>query len=209
MREPAPPSIRSVRHAGAVAEPGRCPVLGIPEIALAGRSNVGKSSLLNALLGRRPVARVSSRPGCTRLLHFYVVNDALALVDLPGYGYAAVSREERAGYKRLVEGYLRRRRELCAVLLVVDVRRDPGEEERALREWLEDAGIPIVVVATKCDKVSKAALHGRLRAVGASLGGGVPVAFSAATPLGRGRLWREILERLPEEGRASFAKGDA
>jgi GTP-binding protein len=200
------PPLRSVRHVGAAVDPSACPSLGLPEIAFAGRSNVGKSALLNALCGVRGLARVSGRPGRTRELQFFVMNEALALVDLPGYGYASVSRATRAGWRGLVEGYLARRKTLRAVVLVLDVRRNPGEEERALTEWLRARGIAMLPVATKCDKISKAALFGRLRALEGALGPGAqrPLAFSAPTGVGREALWKALAMYLAPEERIAF-----
>lgn len=198
MKSDLVPTIRSVRYAGAASDPRACPLLEVPEFAFAGRSNVGKSSLLNTLLGRRRIARVSSTPGRTQLLHFYLVNEALAVTDLPGYGYAAVSKRVRASWKGLVEGYLRGRVTLRAVVLILDVRRDPGPEERDLLAWLEHVEIPAVLVATKCDKLSKSGAFGRLRALRASLGSGAaaPIGFSATTGRGKEELWKSLLETL-------------
>lgn len=136
------------------AAPEGFPQDGLPEIAVLGRSNVGKSSFINALVGRRGIARTSAQPGKTRRIHFYRLEDRAYLVDLPGYGYAAVSRAERRAWRPLVEAYLRGARvTLRGALLLVDVRRGPGEEERALLEWLAAESIPVRVVLTKSDKL--------------------------------------------------------
>jgi GTP-binding protein len=134
------------------------------------------------------------------------MNEALALVDLPGYGYAAVSRETQAGWRPLVEGYLARRETLRAVVLILDVRRDPEEEERAVGVWLSARGIAMLPVATKCDKISKSALFGRLGALQRALGPGArrPLAFSAATGSGREALWNELATCLAPEERSAF-----
>ncbi len=127
---------------------------GLPEVAVAGRSNVGKSSFINALLGRRRLARTSRDPGRTRRIHFYRVDDAMYLVDLPGYGYAAVARDERESWRPMVESYLRgKRAPLRGVIVLVDVRRGPKDEERDLLAWLAREGIPAKIVFTKRDKL--------------------------------------------------------
>ena len=137
---------------------------GLPEVAVAGRSNVGKSSFINALLGRRRLARISRTPGRTRRIHFYRVDDAMYLVDLPGYGYAAVAREERGSWRPLVESYLRgTRTPLRGVIVLVDARRGPEGEERDLLAWLAREGIPAKLVFTKRDKLKASRLAQVLR----------------------------------------------
>jgi GTP-binding protein len=141
------------RNAG---EPGEFPRDGLPEVAVLGRSNSGKSNLINALLRRRRLARTSGRPGRTRRIHFYRVADAFYLVDLPGYGYAAVPRGERRSWRGMVESYLRgSRAPLRGALLLADVRRGLEEEELRLLEWLAAEGIPVGLVLTKADKLSR------------------------------------------------------
>lgn len=139
---------------------------GLPEVAVIGRSNVGKSAFINALAGRKRMARTSGTPGKTRRIHFYRLEDAMYLVDLPGYGYAAVSKAERASWRPMVEGYLRGSRvPLRGVVLLVDVRRGPESEELALLEWLRAEGIPARMVCTKCDKLKPTELARQLRTV--------------------------------------------
>jgi GTP-binding protein len=136
--------------------PVEYPTDDLPEIAVLGRSNVGKSSFINALLGRKSLARTSGRPGKTRRIHFYRVDDALYLVDLPGFGYAAVSHDERRAWRPMAEAYLRGARSaLVGAVLLVDVRRGPEQEERQLLEWLASEGIETLLVATKSDKLSR------------------------------------------------------
>lgn len=135
-----------------------------------GRSNVGKSSFINALVGRRRLARTSSTPGKTRRIHFYRLEDAMYLVDLPGYGYAAVSKSERATWRPMVESYLRRERaSLRGALLLIDVRRGPEHEEVDLLAWLSAQGIPVRIVLTKADKLKRNALDKQQRAISAEL----------------------------------------
>jgi len=138
------------------ASPAQFPSDGLPEVAVLGRSNVGKSSLVNALLGRRKLARTSARPGKTRRIHFYRVDGNLYLVDLPGYGYAAVSKREQGTWRPLVESYLRGERQpLQGAILIVDIRRGPEREERDLLDWLDAERIPVVLALTKSDKLSR------------------------------------------------------
>jgi len=196
--------VRSLDHVRAAPSSEFFPDLGLPEIAFAGRSNVGKSSLLNTLMGRRKLARVSHTPGRTQLLHFYKLNDALAFVDVPGYGYAAVSKEQRASWKVLIESYLGGREELRGVILIVDIRRDPLAEELDMALWLESAGVAVRVVATKSDKIPKSQVATRLKEIAKQMRvtSLAPLAFSAETGVGKEQLWRSVLAWLPEETRA-------
>jgi GTP-binding protein len=163
-----------------------------PEIALAGRSNVGKSTLINRLLRRKKLARTSSTPGCTRGLIFYRVGERMALVDLPGYGWARRSTEERATWKPLVEGYLGDRQALAGALLLVDVRRGPAEEERMLAAYLDTHDIPRVWVLTKCDKLGASELQRRLRELEPALAGtSIPVAAGSDAEIDELRKWIE------------------
>jgi GTP-binding protein len=169
----------------------------LPEIALLGRSNVGKSSLLNRLAQRRRLARTSTSPGKTRLVHFYQIERperALLLVDLPGYGWARVSKAERAGWKELVEAYLGRRERLRGALLLQDVRRDWGEDEALLGAWLAERGLPVLLVLTKADKLGAAERARRVRSLTAHAR--VPpercIVTSSHTGEGIEALWRAI-----------------
>jgi len=173
----------------------------LPEVALLGRSNVGKSSLLNKLVQRRQLARTSSTPGKTRLIHFYEVEiggDALRLVDLPGYGYARVSRSEREDWKRLVERYLDAREPLRAALLLQDLRRDASEDETLLLAWLEERGIDPLVAITKVDKLKRMQRQRRLRELRGQLALAPEraIATSAQTGEGIDALWRAIRARV-------------
>ena len=172
-----------------------------PEVALLGRSNVGKSTLLNALVGRRRLAHTSRTPGKTRLAHFYRVERAgrrLRLVDLPGYGFARVSREERARWRALVEGYLGARADLRLAVLLVDARRDPGEDEALLLAWLAERGVPSLLAVTKIDALAASRREPRRRELAAALG--LPEADSVATSGASGEgidaLWRALARFL-------------
>ncbi len=146
------------------------PADGLPEVAVLGRSNVGKSSFINALLGRRKLARISRTPGKTRRVHFYRIDDAMYLVDLPGYGYAAVGRQERASWRPMVESYLRgTRAPLKGAILLVDVRRGPRREEVELLEWLDLQKIPAKLVLTKRDKLKASQLAKHFQAASSAV----------------------------------------
>ena len=140
----------------------------LPEIAFIGRSNVGKSSLLNALVGRPGLARVSGSPGKTTLLNFYRLPDAY-LVDLPGYGFARASKSSRAGYRKLIDGYLRTREMLSGIVWLLDIRHDPSKEDREMQELLIQSGRPVLAVFTKADKLTRSALSTRQRELAQSL----------------------------------------
>jgi GTP-binding protein len=184
--------ITSVEFVGAAAQPGSYPKLPHPEIAFAGRSNVGKSSLINRLLDRQ-IARTSSTPGRTRQLNFFVVNNTLTFVDLPGYGYAQVSKQERGQWQKLIEDYLTRSRNLRGVVIIVDVRRGLEVEEETLCDFLSCHQRPFLLVATKCDKLKRGQLEQQRRALVAQLDGHPLLLFSAQNGSGKEDLWHELL----------------
>jgi GTP-binding protein len=194
--------VELVRTAG---DPRDFPPEELPEVAAVGRSNVGKSSLLNSLFGVKRMAFVSKTPGRTQVVNFYRVGSEMILVDLPGYGFAKVPAAIRGKWDRLVTSYLFERKTLVLVLLLVDVRREPMENDREVRDLLERAGLPYVVVATKTDKISRGRLRSEMarleKAYGAS--GNIPVIpFSAATNEGRKELWKTIVNHVREPRRA-------
>jgi GTP-binding protein len=190
--------VRAEFRAAATA-PASLPPAAHPEIAMAGRSNVGKSSLLNSMTGRRGLARTSRTPGCTRGLLFYDVNDRITLVDLPGYGYASRSQSERAQWKKLVEHFLSTREELAGVLILVDVRRGPEEEETELAEYLDSVGVPYAVVLTKTDKLKRSALAQHLAAIRRALGEAVVLPTSSESGAGIDGVWKWIQAAIATE----------
>jgi GTP-binding protein len=197
MSRRPPPRITVAELITSAADPSGFPPPGPPEIAFLGRSNVGKSSLLNALVGRRSLARTSGTPGKTRLLNWFRIvrgERERWLVDLPGYGYAKVAKSERADWKRWIETYLGSRRTLRLAVLLQDLRRDPGEDETLLLAWLAEHGVPAVVALTKCDKEKPMRRAERLRSLGASpaLASAQVIATSAQTGLGIPELWAAI-----------------
>jgi GTP-binding protein len=191
-----------LQSAGSV---GQFPSGGLPEVAFLGRSNVGKSSLLNALVGRKQLARTSSKPGKTRLIHFFHVlagGAEIALVDLPGYGWAKVSRKERESWGKLVEGYLGDRPCLQLAILLQDLRRDFSEDESLLLDWLDERGIAWQVVVTKADKLKPLRRAKRLKELALQLErpGKRLLATSAQTRQGIDEIWRVIHQSLAAEG---------
>src|SRR5947209_14610377 len=154
---PADPLVvRSVEFLGGTAEKdGWRPPADLPELAFAGRSNVGKSSLLNALVRRKSLARVSKTPGRTREINFFRINDTFVLVDLPGYGYARISKERKADWKPLIQSYLKRTPQLAGIVLLLDIRHEPSDDDRAMLDFLADVEIPTIVALTKADKLNK------------------------------------------------------
>jgi len=178
-----------------------CPPTECPEIAFAGRSNVGKSSLVNCLLNRKGLVRTSSTPGRTQLLNYFLINDQLFFVDLPGYGFARAPRSVRERWQPMVHGYLKGRASLRAVVWLLDVRRDPSKEDLQFLDWLEESEIPTIPVVTKIDKVSRNELGRRLAKISSSTG--LPVElftpFSVLSRKGHEELWELISMALESE----------
>lgn len=184
------------------------PADALPEIALAGRSNVGKSSLINRMIGRKNLARTSSVPGKTQQMNYYRINDDLYFVDLPGYGFAKVSKTQRHQWGQMIERYLLSREPLKLVLHIIDLRHPPTADDRAMFEWLHHFGLPVAVVATKADKLPKTHISRHLKTVRQhlELTAHTPlVLFSAETGLGKDELWQIIIETaLPEQKSEQF-----
>ena len=189
--------VRQLEFLGGMASAGGWrPDSTLPEIAFAGRSNVGKSSLLNILLRRRGAARVSRTPGRTREINFFRVNDAFLLVDLPGYGYARVAKTRRSEWKPLIEGYLGTSPNLKGLVLLLDARREPTEDDRAMLDFLAEVGTPVMVAITKMDKFGTDAGLKRVETIAAALGLDVDqvVPVSARTGMGRDELAAAVVE---------------
>jgi GTP-binding protein len=177
--------------------PAQFPPPDKPEIAFAGRSNVGKSSLINRLVNSPKLARTSSRPGRTRAINFFNVDRRLCLTDLPGYGYAEVPLKLRRNWKVLVETYLKKRQNLKAVVVIIDIRRNMGQGDLELLRWLKAYEIGAIVVLTKADKVSKGKEKHHQNVISSQLmqqGFGQPISFSAKTGQGKQELWKAIHE---------------
>jgi GTP-binding protein len=188
--------IRDLRFLGPMATiDGWRPETTLPEVAFAGRSNVGKSSLLNKLVRRKAFARVSNTPGRTREINFFEVNGQFVFADLPGYGYARISKERRAEWKPLIEGYLRRSSNLRGVVQLIDIRRDPSNDDLQMLDFLADVGAPTIVAVTKTDKLSAGGVAGRIAEITAALGIDTDqvIPFSAHTGLGRDELAAAIV----------------
>jgi len=193
--------IRSLDFLGGMAELGGWrPPTDLPEVAFVGRSNVGKSSLLNALVRRKKFARVSNTPGRTREINFFKVNDTFVLVDLPGYGYAKVSKEKRNAWRPMIEGYLRGTTELRGIVLLLDVRRDPSDDDRAMVDFLADVGVPVIVVVTKADKLKQTVAAEQARAISDALGldHDQTILFSAVTGEGRNELAEALVSVISQ-----------
>ncbi len=188
--------IRSLEFIGGTAERGGWrPQTELPEIAFAGRSNVGKSSLLNALVQRKSIARVSKTPGRTREINFFRVNDAFVLVDLPGYGYAKISKEKRADWRPLIESYLKLTPQLRGIVVLLDIRRDPSDDDRAMLDFLSELEIPTIVAATKADKLSRNAVDQRVSEIAQQVGlsRDQVIPFSSRTGEGRSELAEALM----------------
>ena len=191
--------IKNVEFIKSAVKPSHYPEYDFPEIAFAGRSNVGKSSLINTLIQRKDMVKTSSKPGCTQLINFFLINDTLSFVDLPGYGYAKVSKKIRAQWQPMVEQYLSERKNLYGLILLIDIRRDPKQEEFDLINWLETHKMPFLVILTKSDKLSKTKQNKRLLSICSKLQreeNGV-ILFSTKTKKGRDTILEEI-ENLTE-----------
>ena len=172
------------------------------EIAFAGKSNVGKSSLINGLLNHKSLARTSSSPGKTQTINFYNVNKELYFVDLPGYGYAKVSMEIREKWGKMIERYLRKSDVLAAIFLLIDIRHEPSANDRQMYDWIVSNGYRPVIIATKLDKIKRSQLQKQISIIKKSLGCPSETKvfpFSAQTKQGRDEIWEYIESLLPDE----------
>ncbi|WP_026561729.1 ribosome biogenesis GTP-binding protein YihA/YsxC [Bacillus sp. J37] len=182
-------------------KPQQYPEGDLPEIALAGRSNVGKSSFINKMLGRKALARISSKPGKTQTLNFYIINEQLHFVDVPGYGYAKVSKKEREAWGKMIETYITSREQLRAVILLIDLRHPPTNDDMLMYDFLKHYDIPTIIVGTKADKIPKGKWQKHAKVIKDSLNmekSDEFVIFSSETGLGKDEAWKIIGEYTSE-----------
>lgn len=168
----------------------------LPEIAFAGKSNVGKSSLINGLLNRKSLARTSATPGKTQTINFYNVNEEMYLVDLPGYGYAKVSEAEKIKWGQLIERYLHNSKQLKAVFLLIDIRHEPSANDKMMYNWIVEMGYNPIIIATKLDKIKRSQIQKHVKMIKQGLElvpGTVVIPFSSTTKQGRDEIW-ELVE---------------
>jgi GTP-binding protein len=191
--------VKSAEFVKSAVKPDQYPRPEFPEVAFAGRSNVGKSSLINQLVNRRSLVKTSSMPGRTQLINFFLVNGSLSLVDLPGYGYARVPEAVKKTWGPMVEAYIANRPCLKAVVLLIDIRRTPKSEEFSLMDWLQHNQIPTILVLTKADKLSKTEQGKQLKLTAEILGVSAEdlVLFSAKSGLGKADVW-ELIDQVME-----------
>ncbi|MCI8691994.1 MAG: YihA family ribosome biogenesis GTP-binding protein [Lachnospiraceae bacterium] len=178
----------------------RLPENRLPEVAFAGKSNVGKSSLINALMNRKSLARTSSQPGKTQTINYYNINNSLYFVDLPGYGYARANEKVKAQWGRMVENYLHRSKMLRQVFLLIDIRHAPSENDRMMYDWILKNGYSPIIIATKLDKIKKSQIEAQMELIASTLRteeGTVMLPFSSQTKQGRDEIY-EILDKIME-----------
>ncbi len=171
-----------------------------PEVAFAGKSNVGKSSMINALMNRKSYAKTSSQPGKTQTINFYNINNAFYCVDLPGYGYAKASEEVKARWGKMIEKYLRVSKQLRQVFLLVDIRHEPSANDRLMYHWIKEQGFEPVIIATKLDKINRSQIQKQVKTVKEGLNmpkDGIVIPFSSLTKAGLEQIW-EIIDALVE-----------
>ena len=178
------------------------PATQFPEVAFAGKSNVGKSSLINALMNRKSYARTSSQPGKTQTINYYNINDSMFLVDLPGYGYASVSQSVKEKWGKMVERYLKRSRQLRQVFLLIDIRHDPSANDKMMYDWIISNGFQPLIEATKLDKIKRSQQDKQIKAVRNGLGLGkddILIPVSSETKQGVDKLWETIESFISDE----------
>jgi len=189
--------VRNVSLETVAVSKNQYPKSGLPEVSFVGRSNVGKSSLINTMINRKALARTSKTPGKTRTINFYNVESLLYFVDLPGYGYAKISRSESEKWGAMIEGYLKDREQLKAIIMLVDIRHEPSANDKMMYEWLKHYEFPVVIVATKADKISKSQRDKYYSVIRKALGlkqEDLLIGFSSETKDGKEKLWTTIEE---------------
>lgn len=190
--------IRSVNLETVCGVTSTLPENNMPEFAFAGKSNVGKSSLINALMNRKAYARTSSQPGKTQTINFYNINNALYYVDLPGYGYANASVEVKAKWGKMIEKYLHTSKQLCCVFLLIDIRHEPSANDKLMYDWIVNQGYTPIIIATKLDKLKRSQVAKHVKQVRVGLGMGkdeILIPFSAETKDGREDIWA-LIEKM-------------
>ncbi|ALS74319.1 ribosome biogenesis GTP-binding protein YihA/YsxC [Planococcus maritimus] len=191
--------VHNVELVISAVRPAQYPETELPEFALAGRSNVGKSSFINKLIGRKSMARISSKPGKTQTLNFYKIEEDLFFVDVPGYGYAKVSKSEREAWGKMIETYITSREQLRAVVQIVDLRHPPSKDDQMMYDFMKHYNIPCIIIATKADKIPKGKWdkHKKIVREGLDMEKGDPlIVFSSETGLGQEAAWQEIEKRM-------------
>lgn len=203
--------IKNVELEIVIGPTSKLPVTNLPEVAFAGKSNVGKSSLINAMINRKSLARTSSQPGKTQTINFYNINKELYFVDLPGYGFAKVSKEAQAKWGTLIEKYLKTSKQLKSVFLLIDIRNGAKAHDKEMFDWIVYNGYQPVIIATKADKISRNQIPKQLKLIREGLGIGTDIRmipFSSETKQGRDEVWALIEELVnkknPSEGNISF-----
>lgn len=194
--------IKKVELEKVIGVTSKIPDMPYPEFAFAGKSNVGKSSLINALMNRKALARVSSQPGKTQTINYYNVNDKIYLVDLPGYGYTKVAVEVKAKWGKMVEKYLRQSKMLKYVFLLIDSRHKPSDNDIMMYEWIVSQGVTPIIVATKTDKLKRSQIKGQIELIMKTLNLTSKeqlLPFSSETKVGVNELWEIIEEIYPEQ----------
>lgn len=195
--------IRSAEITMSAINRSQYPNEGIPEIALVGRSNVGKSSTVNTLLNRRNFARTSQTPGKTRTINFYLINKEFFFVDLPGYGYAKIAKSEKEKWGAIMERYLQERNELCAIFLLVDIRHEPNNDDVMMYEWIKHFGYNCVVIATKADKISRGQYQKHMNIIRKKLqmdNNEKILPISSLKKTGAEEIWNEIINQYNQSG---------
>ncbi len=190
--------IKSDLHAIAVG-PKQYPQDELPEIAFAGRSNVGKSSFINSMINRTNLARTSGKPGKTRTINFYIINDSFRFVDLPGYGYAIASKSEKEKWGHIIEKYLVDRKNLREVILIVDIRHEPTEQDLMMYQWIKSFGYTGIVIATKADKISKGNWQKHIKIIKDKLeikDANLIMPYSSEKKINKDKVWEKLEERL-------------
>ena len=181
-------NINNARFEKGAVKPDQYPDNDIPEITFVGRSNVGKSSFINALLNRKSLARIASKPGKTREINFFNIDDVVYFVDLPGYGYAKVSKDMKSAWGKSIDTYLSKSKKLKLIIMLVDIRHSPSQDDKMMHTWLANSSLPYIIVATKKDKIPRAKLNERLKDIKSSLGlknDTLVIPFSSETKEGR------------------------